>query len=206
MFQILFSCYLRLASSEAVPETSILVKRFVDRCSQEKGKLGEQEQTGEEGYMKKFSCRLVSAWPHRMLWATTVSQWGRAQPLRAVSLVASSLHLSSWSGAQPSWQDTVTQLTQLCLGRGDHYHLQGKHSKQLGCGCCLQQWGSGRDLAAPTTCMLQELTGLAQKIQVTEIACEIPHILPSLGVLELLVKVFSSDERLTFLWGSWTAL
>lgn len=87
--------------------------------------MGKQELTGEEGYLRKVLLQTsITRAPQDALGHNCptefFSQGGRAQPLCLrvrQSLVASSC-IPSRGGAQPSWQDTVTQLRQLCLGRG----------------------------------------------------------------------------------------
>lgn len=186
MFQILFSCTVSgwLPQKQCLKQ-AFLWKRFVDGMLSGERKTG-RARTDRWGRLleEKFSCRLVSAWPHRMLWATTVSQWGRAQPLRLRVIGCQQLHLSSRSGAQPSWQDTVTQLTQLCLGRGRPLLPPRQTLQAAGMWVLPSADGDlGGTPAAPTTCMLRTDWACLRKFQVIEIACEIPHILPSLGVL-----------------------
>lgn len=175
-----------------MPETRILVEEICWGNTLRRKKNWESKNWQErKATWEKFSCRLVSPGPHRMLWATTVPQsfsHREAEPSLCVS-VSDSLWLpavASLPGVGHNLPDRTLSLSwdSCAWEEGNHHYLQGQCFQQLGRGCCGQLMGVWAEPQLHPQHACSELTSL-RKFHVTEIACEIPHIPPSLGVLDV---------------------
>lgn len=149
--------------------------------------MREQELTGEEGYLRRSSPADWSP-PGPTGCSGPRLSHGVLLPVRRSPASVSpgqTVLASSLPGRDTTFlQDTATHLRQLCLGSGRPSVCPRPTLPAAG------TWGLrspdgdlGGTPAAPTTRMLRTDGVCLRKFQVTEIACEMPHVPPSRGVL-----------------------
>ena len=133
--------------------------------------------------LERFSCRLASAGPHRVLWARTVPRSfaaREAEPslclrVRQRCVLPPGVGHNLPTGQSLTWGNWAWEA-------GDRHSVRGQRSRQLARGGCGPLMGIRARPGCTRNTHAQKWRGCLRKVRGTEIACEMPPVPPSRGV------------------------